>query len=300
MLKQKILNAQSGILLYGLTPPKIEYGEDRIRQISQTQSLRIQNLGVDGIILYDIQDEASRMVEKRPFPYLHTVDATTYANEYLHVNVPKIIYKAVGKYSKDEFTSWLDDIRVEFSVFVGAASAKQEISLDINTAYKLKQEYKNDLIIGGIAIPERHAIKNDEHERVYKKIQNGCKFFITQATYNKEISKKFLDDYANYMQKMQTPCKPIIFTLTPCGTLKTLEFMKWLGISILDEKRLINAQNMLEQSALMCVENFTFLYEYAKKINVPVGCNIESVAVTKEEIGACVNLFADIKNILQK
>lgn len=300
MLKDKIKNRQSGILLYGLTPPKVNYGEDRIREIAQKQMIRIDNLDVDGIILYDIQDEASRIDKERPFPFLQTVEPSKYAKEYLHVNKPKIIYKAVGKYEKSELVNWLSDKDISFSVFVGAASKKQKISLSIDEAYEIKRESKEDLILGAVAIPERHRAKNDEHKRALGKMQNGCEFFITQAVYDKEVAKRFLDDYADCIEKNSMKFAPIIFTLTPCGTPKTLEFMKWLGISVPQnlEDEMINSKDILEKSIRLCEENFKFLYDYARKRGIPVGCNVESVAVTKREIEASIGLLNSIKSII--
>ena len=72
MLKDKISNKKSGVLLYGLTPPKINTTEDRIQTIANKQIARIKDLDIDGLVLYDIQDESSRNNEPRPFPFSET------------------------------------------------------------------------------------------------------------------------------------------------------------------------------------------------------------------------------------
>jgi len=50
------------------------------------------------------------------------------------------------------------------------------------------------------------------------------------------INPKYLlsDYYYYYYYSIENnrAIAPIIFTLTPCGSLKSLEFMKWLGIDI--------------------------------------------------------------------
>lgn len=302
MLKEKIKNKQRGILLYGLTPPKVTYEEQRVRSISQKQIKRIEELDIDGVVLYDIQDEKSRINQKRPFPFLQTLEPSFYAKEYLHVTPPKIIYRAVGKYTKAQTQEWMEDEDLQFCVFVGAASKTQSVSMSIDEAYKLKKDVKKELTLGAIAIAERHRVKKDEDKRVLQKIENGCEFFITQAMYDKKIAKKFLDDLAVDMRKNQMEIPPIIFTLTPCGTTKTLEFMKWLGISIPKslEQELVNSHDILAHSVRLCKENFIDLYNYAKELHIPIGCNVESVAVKKEEIEASVTLIKEIREFLNE
>ena len=100
-------------------------------------------------------------------------------------------------------TSWLEETKQQnsYSVFVGAASDTQKSKITIKEAYALKKELNNDLVLGGITIPERHTKKNDEHLRVFSKIDNGCEFFVTQAVYDLHASRKFLDDYSSYAKQ---------------------------------------------------------------------------------------------------
>ena len=100
-LKKKIENREGGYLFYGLTPPKISTDQDKIEGIAQRQMDRLEGLNIDGLILYDIQDESSRNNNPRPFPYMSTYAPDEYANTYLQdLKVPKIIYKSVGKFTE--------------------------------------------------------------------------------------------------------------------------------------------------------------------------------------------------------
>ena len=303
MLKSKIRSKNSGLLFYGLTPPKATNTKEEIQVISQKHIDRIKPLKIDGIILYDIQDESDRTSEKRPFPFIKTLDSTTYANDYLSVlRKPIIVYKAVGKYSDEEMTNWLDNTKKEdsFSVFVGAASDTQKSKITINDAYTLKENINKDLVLGGITIPERHTKKNDEHLRVFSKIDKGCEFFVSQAVYNLDAAKKFLDDYSNYAKQNNRPMVPIIFTITPCGSAKTLEFMKWLGINIPQylEEELLQSGDILQESVKLSRDIFKELYKYGTKKGIPIGCNVESVAIRKEEIDASIDLLHQVQRII--
>ncbi len=65
MLTDKIRNKENGIILYGITPPKVNHTEDEIKEIAKRHIDRISKLNVDGLVLYDIQDESDRTDEKK-------------------------------------------------------------------------------------------------------------------------------------------------------------------------------------------------------------------------------------------
>ena len=69
MLKQKIKTNQAGILLYGLTPPKFGTDEQTALNLAQKQLSRLQNSEIDGLVIYDLQDESNRNLTKRTFEF---------------------------------------------------------------------------------------------------------------------------------------------------------------------------------------------------------------------------------------
>lgn len=305
MLTDKIRKKEEGIILYGITPPKIKHTEEEIKKIAKKHVERISKLNVDGLVLYDIQDESDRTDEKRPFPFIKTINPCEYSKNYLQdLKTPRIVYRAVGNYNEERFSAWLEETKQSqvHSVFVGAASHEQQTNITLKQAYELKRKVNDNLCLGGIAIPERHAKKHDEHLRVASKINSSCEFFITQCVYDLEASKIFLTDYAKYVKENDLEMVPIIFTLTPCGSAKTLDFMKWLGINIPNylEEDLKESGNILEESVKLSRNIFEELYIFGKKRGIPVGCNIESVAIRKEEIEASVELLEEVKKIVRE
>jgi 5,10-methylenetetrahydrofolate reductase len=300
MFIDKIKNRQSNIIVYGITPPKKSTDIEKTAEISAKQVARLKDLDLDGLVLYDIQDETSRTSVNRPFPFMATLDAFDYAENHLsQLNMVKIIYRAVGKYSEQQLTDFLTKTQKQqhATVFVGAASKGQKVTLSMQQAYELKTRINPDLLIGGVTIPERHQTKGDEHIRVFDKIKQGCNFFVSQGVYDVNASKNFLSDYYYYGQKHNIPLAPILFTLTPCGSPKTLEFMKWLGISIPKwlENELIHSHDILKQSVDYSEQAYLELKAFADQKNIPIGCNIESVATRKVEIDASIDLVNRIK-----
>lgn len=296
MLKNKLKNNEAGILLYGLTPPKAHIDESEKQRIAGIWKERVESIGVDGIVLYDLQDESDRNNTERTFEFLQTLSPEIYYQNYLKTSVPAIIYKAVSKYERGELKAYLNGLKSgAISVFVGVSSKDTPVKTSLDEAYEIAN--KTGAFFGGICIPERHAKKHDEHLRVAKKIENGCEFFITQAVYNLENAKNFIDDYA------KMPCKkaPIIFTFTPCGSEKTLEFIKWLGISVPQsyENMLKSSNDILNTSVDLSLELFNFLYKYAANKGISVGANVESISTRKVEILAALNLLDGIKKIIK-
>jgi len=296
MLLDKIRNKESGIVLYGIVPPKKATAPEKLEEISSRQIQRLQSFRIDGLILYDIQDEESRTPVERPFPFIETLDPFFYSHNYLSsLRIPKIIYKSVGKYSRAELSRFLAQASPENSltVLVGASSKSQKITLSLSEAYELKREINGNLLMGGVTIPERHIAKGDEHTRVFDKISQGCSFFVSQGVYDVNTSKSFLSDYYYYGQEHNIPLVPIIFTLTPCGSLKTLQFMKWLGISIPRwlENELTRSTDILQQSVELSEQNWLELKHFATQKGIPIGCNIESVAVRQVEVEASIELL---------
>ncbi|AZN41837.1 methylenetetrahydrofolate reductase [Paenibacillus albus] len=304
MLRDKLLARKPGIISYGMTPPKAANTSEKIAEIAQKQCERLRDLELDALILYDVQEEADRIEQERPFPYLQTVSPDTYSKQYLSgLDVPKIIYNCVGNHSEAEFTDWAtkDADQDRYSVFVGSSSNKQHVHLGLKDAYQLTKQLNRNLTFGGVIIPERHMTKQDEHLRVVSKMKNGCDFFVTQAIYNVEASKNFLSDYYYYCSENGIEMVPILFNLAPCGSTKTLEFMKWLGISIPKwlENDLKYSSDVLDQSIRHCQKIFEEIFEYGLEKGIPIGCSIESVSTRKVEIDASVELVQNIKALLK-
>lgn len=302
MLKDKIQNRESGIILYGITPPKTNADQDKIQVIANKQMERIQNTGIDGLVLYDIQDESSRTNAPRPFPYMPTLAPDYYSEHFLsELNIPKIIYKSIGKYSPDEFKHWLaiKNNNKDCCVFVGAPSKNQALNLSLAQAYDIRLSTNSSIPLGGVTIPERHHIKGDEHTRLFHKMDKGCSFFISQCVYSVNHSKNMLSDYYYSSQDEGRDMAPIIFTLTPCGSVKTLQFMEWLGIEIPQwlNNDLKHSTDILGKSIEVCQNIAMEILDFSREKNIPVGFNIESVAIRKEEIEASIELLKYVKGL---
>ena len=159
-------------------------------------------------------------------------------------------------------------------------------------AYALARAAPN-LVLGGIAMAERHVAKVDEHQRMLAKQDAGCRFFITQSVYDAASTKSLLSDYALSLESSGRSPAPVVLTFSPCGSLRTLEFMKWLGISFPRwlENELRHSADTLERSIDLCQNVFNDVQEYARKKRLPIGINVESISIRKAEVDASVELY---------
>jgi 5,10-methylenetetrahydrofolate reductase len=303
-LIEKLDGGLTGIRLYGIAPPKRATDPERMHEIAAQQVARLRVLAPDGLVVYDIQDEPGRSGQARPFPFLPTVDPEVYAYAALaELAIPKIVYRCVGAEPQEVFSSWLDTLRAadrRFSVFVGAARGRpRPAGLALADAYALARAVPN-LVLGGIAIAERHVAKEDEHQRILAKQDAGCRFFITQSVYDADSTKSLLSDYALSLRANGRSPAPIVLTFSPCGSVRTLEFMKWLGISFPRwlENELRHSADTLERSIDLCESVFANVQDYAREKQLPIGINVESVSIRKSEVEASVELFRRLSSRL--
>ena len=137
---------------------------------------------------------------------------------------------------------------------------------------------------------------------MFNKVDKGCNFFISQCIYNINNAKNFLSDYYYNSVDNNREVLPIIFTLTPCGSIKTMEFMEWLGIDIPTwlKNDLKHSKDILADSIKVCKNIAEELLAYCKDKNIPIGFNIESVSIRKAEIEASIELLKDVKSMMAK
>jgi hypothetical protein len=167
---QRGIAARSGeFLLFAVTPPRLTTSPQEAAEIARITLERLRGLAIDGLVLYDIDDESDRNPDERPFPFLPTMDPADYlARDLARLEVPAIVYRAVGKYREDRFRSWLEeqDPSRALAVFVGSSSREKAVLTPLARAYELRDEVQPELPLGGVAISERHARQGDEHLRL--------------------------------------------------------------------------------------------------------------------------------------
>lgn len=294
-LRRRIASRQGGFLLFALTPPRLSTGPEQAQEIADVTLERLEPLGVDGLILYDIDDESDRNPDERPFPFLPTMDPADYLDRHLQAwHAPVVVYRATSKYTEQDLRDWMStqDAARRMAVFVGASSHEKPVATTLRRAQQLRADVHPDLLLGGVAIPERHTRNGAEHLRLIAKQGAGCSYFVTQIVYDAGAAKNLVSDYAYECRDRGIEPVPIVFTLSVCGSMKTLEFLRWLGIDVPRwiENDLRHANDTLDASVEHAEATAIELSSFCRRLGVPFGISVESVSIRKLEIEASVRL----------
>ena len=224
-LRRRISERNGEFLLFAVTPPRQSTSPERAQEIADATLDRLRPLALDGLVLYDIDDESDRNTEQRPFPFLSTMDPADYLTRHLTAwTAPTVVFRVVGKYPEPDLRAWLDaqDPDRVLSVFVGASTREKEVAMSLKHAHELRAQARPTLALGGDATPERHTRKATS--------TCGCSRNRTPddvlrhpGRLRRERGKNIVSDvpYAQRAARDVDPV-PIVLTFTVVGSTKTL------------------------------------------------------------------------------
>lgn len=301
MLAEALTNPARPVFLFGSTPPREDTTVEKAKETCSKFAARSAVLATDGFIVYDIQDERSREASERPFPFRKTMDPSLYASFFPALSGKEcVVYKCVVEDDAQGFEDWLSRAVNEHGHttfnLVGAASSSQVKSLTLQDAGALTTN-RRDCKFGCVCIPERHTIKGNEHLNLFRKSSFGASWFITQGIFSTGPLIKMLADYSDLCRKENTTPKKIVLTFAPCGRAKTMTFIKWLGMDVPAEieSRIFSAANPVQESIAISCEILKTVLEQTRGFGIPLGINVESLSIFKEEIDAAHDLFQKLQ-----
>ena len=200
-LADRIASGSGEFLLFALTPPRAASAGDRAQEIADATVARLRPLDLDGLILYDIDDEATRNPARAPVP-VHA-DA---GPGRLPRRSPRDLADAGDRLPRGRQVRARRSLRAWFD---GAGSragddgarrsglerAKAVATSLTQALRRCAAKRTRRLLLGGVAIPERHSRRDDEHLRLLAKQDAGCRFFVTQVVYDINAAKNLVSDY---------------------------------------------------------------------------------------------------------
>jgi len=305
-----VKNKDKGLCLYGTVPPRKTTPLDKVTLMAKRLVEDIEKLGVDALVIYDVQDEPSRSGECRPFPFAPSHEPEVFAKiikEFITVPLECIIYRALPYISRDEFPEFLEYVHNESKcdtiAFVGGPTKYNGLS--VVEASDIASKSPHNFCIGGVTLAERHRDTGNEGKVVAAKVEHGLSFFTSQVVYNADNAISFLRDYNELCQQEQRSPARIIFTFAPFGRQETADFLEWLGVELPKGtvKRVLSRcspQARVEEANEICRENLKRILDACERygIDVPIGFNAECVSKHKEEIEGALQLFEVLKDEL--
>lgn len=303
-LAARLSDRSRPLRLFSITPPREATPTEDLARIAEVTLARVRPLDVDALVLYDIDDESDRNPQVRPFPFVRSLDPARYHGDYLRDwDRPVIIYRSVGKYDPADLKDWLStqDAGRVATVLVGASSSTSAVRTRLSEAQSLWRDCGGTVPLGSVTIPERHARRADEHERMLAKQQGGTSFFVSQVVYDLTWAKDLVSDYAYACREQGQEPAHLVFTLSVCGSRKTLEFLQWLGVHVPRwlENQLGHSDDPLRDSYEQCTATAQELAQFCRRLGVPFGFNVESVSNRRVEIEATVRLAEHVRELLE-
>ena len=304
-LKSKLLDPSQAVLLYGTTPPRLGTPEDQIESAAAKLVERLAPLPLDGLVVYDIQDEAGRTQAPRPFPFVGTVDPRSYSQRLAARSGRAVVtYKALGVLSEAEWRPWLAETRgqfgIEFLSIVGRPASGTKYPMPLSRAIRIAAEPASELTVGGVVIAERHTPQRSEAARLLAKSLEGCAYFISQTVYSVRPTQLLLRDYLRDCRGGGIEPRRVVLTFSPCGREKTLGFLRWLGVRVSPEteRAIFGAASPLAKSIEICRDNLRRILDQPYASALPLGVNVESVSIHRDEIDASIDLFHALREVL--
>jgi 5,10-methylenetetrahydrofolate reductase len=305
-LLEKLLDPRQRVLLYGTTPPRAGSPEELVQAAADKLAARLAPLPLDAVVVYDIQDETGRTREPRPFAFSGTIDPRGYSRLLRQkTGRPAITYKCVGTLDEAAWRAWLAeavrDYGVEFLSVVGRPTSGVRHALPLSRAIRIAASLPG-LSIGGVLIAERHTGARSEAARLLAKSIEGCDYFISQTVYHAAASERLLAAYARDCRGAGVEPRRVVLTFSPAGSEKTLAFLRWLGVRLPPEtaSAILGAAQPLAKSIELCRDNLRRIlaHDYAREI--PLGVNVESVSIRRDEIDASIDLFHALHEVIRE
>ena len=304
-LRSRLTDPREPVFLYGTTPPRAGAERQQVEDAADKLAARLRGLAVHGIVVYDIQDESGRTSQPRPFPFTGTLDPRQYSALLRErTGLAPITYKALGNMDQAAWQAWLvesaqADLRL-VSV-VGRPTSGIKYPLALSRAVRVAAEHPARFTVGGVVIAERHNDERSEAARLLAKAVEGCSYFISQTVYHAPPTQRLLRDYLRDCRGAGIPPRRVVLTFAPCGRGKTLAFLRWLGVNVAPEteRAILGAANPIAKSIEICRDNLRRILDEPYADQIPLGVNVESVSINRDEIDASVELLHALREVMQ-
>lgn len=293
------------VTLYGTTPPRADAPPERIALAAERLADRVAALALDGLVVYDVQDEGARTEAPRPFPFIPTSDPRAYARRLQELtDLPALTYKCVVDFSEEAWLAWLAETIADYRPaglsLVGSATPNPPPdALPVDRALQLAAAHAGAPTLGGVVIAERHSPAFDESRRLLQKAARGCDYFVSQVVYQSEPTVRLLTDYAAACAREGVAPRRIALTFSPCGRPQTIAFIRWLGVAITPatERAILDDPAPFSRSIQICCDHLRAVLDQGLAETLPLGINIESVSIHRDEIEASIELVHALRDV---
>lgn len=305
-LAEKLLGRDGFVRFYGAVPPRAGASSAQLADGAAGIADRVSKLPLDGLVVYDLQDESGRTHVPRPFPFAPKVDPRFFSGLLADVTGhDTVCFKCIGLLDEQEWEAWLDETvlrgDIELLSLVGRPVTRRAgYPMSLSRAFQIAASHAGGFALGGIAIAERQPDNGGEIRRMFDKQATGCGYFFSQTVYDPETAIDVFNSYARECHRWRAKPSRVVLSFAPCGSARTLAFMKWLGIAIPPavEDAILRANSPLTRSIELCKANLRRILDAIPEDLLPLGFCVESLSAERGEIAASIDLFHALNEIL--
>lgn len=274
------------VIIYEFLPPPIDSTQKDLDELASFLTRILSRFPVDAVNLPEIRDEIEsnghnflimpKMEPRVLAPYLRK-----YGVKDAIVNRP-IVYLPWEKqklWLKESYEKY----KIRNFIFVGGNSSGISYpGLSVVEAAKivtgkLKSLFP-DIFLGGITM----ASRKNETDRLLHKTLAGIEYFTSQIVYESQPVKNLLKEYWRLTRERGIQPKMIFLSFAPVTTLRDMEFLEWLGVTIPSEtkRRLTNGWLGMGWRSIGICEKLLediIMFVSREKIGIPLGINVEYI-----------------------
>ena len=163
-------------------------------------------------------------------------------------------------------------------------------------------EVAPDLLLGAVAIPERHTRKGDEHLRLLAKQDGRLLLLCHPGHLRRQRRQEPGLRLCLRVPRSRPRSGPDRLHLFGVRLDQDLEFLRWLGVDVPRwiENDLRHADDTLDASLELAEATAVELMSFCRRLGVPFGINVESVSIRRFEIEASVRLAERLRGELAR
>jgi len=263
-----------------ILPPPINWSQERITKYCQKVAELLRKLD---ILIVDIPEVVNETRNGRRRDFVPKMDNFHFASllKHYHHDIIVILCKICVLIDKQSFEEWVAQVYqkgIRHLVLVGGESPNiQYPGYTVLEATRfIKQRYPQ-IKLGGITIFTR----DDEVERIQKKMDAGMEFFYSQIIFEAANGKQILLNLSKECKKKEISMPKIYLSIAIASKSKDIEFMKWLGVEFPSAvySHLAKESNGDEVSRSKEVVDMMLdeIFHFTNKEKIDVGFNIEHV-----------------------
>ncbi len=217
-------------LIYEVIPPPKSWTFEQTKEWVSSLVRLLQKQQVHTVIVPEVVSESRE--GKRTVPITEKIDTFDFINLLLSENpsLTVIPNKITVYHDEKALLHWVEKAYkkgIRKLILVGGDKGSIHYpGLSVTDSASLIKTHYPNILLGGITIFTRKK----EHRRIFKKMEHGIDFFVSQIIYETANMKCVLLNLAKLCEKDQRAVPRIYLSLAPAAKKSDIEFLQWLGV----------------------------------------------------------------------